>query len=149
MEGLSMFKLTPLSNSLRRRDDDFVDFYNMIDDFFSTPLRPLRNENFKLDVKEDDNEYLIEADLPGIKKEDVKISYDDQVLMISVERNEEKETKQDNYIHRERQVCSMKRALNLPNVDKSQIKARLEDGVLKVTAKKTEVQDQSYVIEVE
>lgn len=144
-----MFKLTPLSNTLRRRDDDFVDFYNMIDDFFSTPLRTLKTENFKLDVKEDDSEYLIEADLPGINKEDVKISYDDQVLMISVERNEEKEEKQENYIHRERQVCSMKRALNLPNVDKSQIKARLENGVLKVMAKKTEVQDQSYVIEVE
>ncbi|MFP4287035.1 MAG: Hsp20 family protein [Candidatus Izemoplasmataceae bacterium] len=144
-----MFKLTPLSNSLRRRDDDFVDFYNMIDDFFSTPLRTLRTENFKLDVKEDEHEYQIFADLPGIKKEDLKISYDDQVLMISVERNEEKEEKEENYIHRERQVCSMKRALNLPNVDKGQIKARLEDGVLNITAKKTQVQDQSYVIEVE
>ena len=144
-----MFRLTPLSNSIRRRDDDFVDFYNMIDDFFATPLRTSRALNFKLDVKEEENAYMIEADLPGIKKEDIKISYEDQVLVISVERDEQKEDKTENYIHRERQVCSMKRALNLPNVDKTKIKARLEDGVLKVTANKMEVQDQSYVIEVE
>ena len=145
-----MFKLTPFNSSLRKRDDDFVDFYNMIDDFFSaSPLRSMRTTNFRLDVKDEDKHYLIEADLPGVKREDIKLSYDDSILTISIEHNEEKEEKQENYIHRERQMCSMKRAINLPNVDPSNIKARLEDGVLKVTATKQEIKDHSYVIEVE
>jgi HSP20 family protein len=150
MEGLSMFKLTPFENSLRKRDDEFVNFYNLIDDFFSTsPLRSMRQTNFRLDVKEEDNKYLIEAELPGVKKEDIKLSYDDNVLTISIEHNEEKEDKKENYIHRERHMCSMKRALNLPGIDPAKMKARLEDGVLKVVADKQEIKDQSYVIEVE
>ena len=144
-----MFKLTPFANTPRKRDD-MVDFYDLIDDFFSTsPMRRSRNESFKLDVREEDKRYLIEADLPGVKKEEVKVSYDDQVLTIVIERQEEKEESKDNYLHRERYACSMRRALNLPDVNPQKIKARLDNGVLSVEAEKSEVQDHSYVIDVE
>lgn len=143
-----MFKLTPFSSSPRKRDE-FVDFYNLVDDFFSSPFRSIRGDSFKLDVKEEEKHYLIEADVPGIKREEIKISYNDDVLTIAIERDEEKEEKTENYLHRERQVCSMKRSLNLPGVDPQKVKAKLEEGVLKVIAEKSEVQEHSYVIEVE
>ena len=143
-----MFKLTPFSSS-PNKSDEFVDFYNLVDDFFASPFRSMRGETFKLDVKEQDNQYLIEADVPGINREEIKISYSDDVMMISVERNEEKEDKAENYLHRERRVTSMKRSLNIPGVNPQKIKAKLENGVLKVMAEKSEVQEHSYVIEVE
>ncbi len=146
-----MFKLTPFTASPRKRDD-FVDFYDVLDDFFgSSPLRSLRHDTFKIDVKEEDGHYMIEADLPGVKREEVKVSYDDQTLTLLVERKEDKEDKneQENYIHRERQYTSMKRSINLPHVDPKKVKAKLEDGVLKVIAEKSQEQETGYVIDVE
>ncbi len=146
-----MFKLTPFSASPRKRDD-FVDFYDVLDDFFSTsPFRTMKHDTFKIDVRDEDKFYAIEADLPGVERDEVKVSYDDQTLSISVERKEEKEDKDTDgkYLHRERRVCSMKRSIYLPEVDPAKIKARLEDGVLKVLAEKTEAQASGYVIDVE
>jgi HSP20 family protein len=54
-------------------DTGFGDVYNMLDDFFSDNLLPARNlarDTFKVDVQENDNEYIIEADLPGVKREE-------------------------------------------------------------------------------
>ncbi len=145
-----MFKLTPFSATPRvRRRDDLTDF---IDDFFTTPFRTFRNEAFRIDVEEQDNAYVIKADMPGIEKDEVKVTYDDQVLNISVNRDEEKTENEEegkNYLYRERRVHSMHRAIHLPDVDPSKLKAKLENGVLHVTAEKSEVQDQGYVVDVE
>lgn len=146
-----MFKLTPFSASPRKRDD-YVDFYDAIDDFFgSSPFRSLRNDTFKLDVKEEDKSYVIEADLPGVDRENIKVNYDDQTLMISVEHKEEKEEKDDNdnYLHRERRACAMKRAIHLPDVDPSNVKAKLNNGVLHIIAQKAEHVNEGYAIDVE
>lgn len=146
-----MFKLTPFSTTPRKRDD-YLNFYDAFDDFFRTsPSRLLRNDTFKLDVKEEDKAYVIEADLPGIDREDIKVNYDDQTLVIAVECKEEKEEKenQDNYLHRERQFCSMKRAIHLPDIDPSNVKAKLNNGVLNIIAQKAEHVNEGYAIDVE
>jgi len=145
-----MFKLTPFRTTPARRDD-FMDFTDMLDDFFNAPFRSLRHDTFKIDVEEKDNTYLIKADLPGVKKDELKVSYDDQTLAIEVHRDEKKEDedKEKNYLHRERRVSSMRRAIHLPDVDPQKVKAKLEDGVLNITAEKSEVQDEGYVVDVE
>ena len=144
-----MFKLTPFTSTPRRRDE-FTDFSNLIDDFFNDlPFRSIRNDTFKIDVREEENLYIVEADLPGVQKDEIKVSYDDQLLTIAVERSEEKEDKHENYLHRERQVCSMRRAINLPDVDKNSVKAKLEDGVLRVKAEKAVAEQTSHLIDVE
>ena len=143
-----MFKLTSY-NTPSSRKNDLVDFYNMIDDFFTTPLKSSRSNTFRLDVETKDDGYLVHADLPGIDKKDIKINYQDQVLTIEVEHREESDTEAKNYLHRERQFCSMKRALHLPDVDADKIKAKLDQGVLSVHAPKLEIVDHSKVIEVE
>ena len=143
-----MFKLTPFSAS-PKKSDEFVDFYNLVDDFFSSPFRSIRHDSFKLDVKEEEKSYIVEADLPGVKREDIKISYQDDILSIAIEQDEKKEDQTETYLHRERRVCSMRRSLNIPGVDPQKIKAKLEDGVLKVTAEKSEVEEHSYVIDIE
>ncbi|TVP93974.1 MAG: Hsp20/alpha crystallin family protein [Acholeplasmatales bacterium] len=144
-----MFRLTPFTGTPTKRTQ-FSDFENLIDDFFSgMPMRTLRHDTFKLDVRQDGETYLIEADLPGVKKEEVHVSYDDGLFTIAVERQEETEDKHEGYLHRERRMSSMKRSINLPDLDPQQIKARLEEGVLKVVAEKQAVQDTRTVIDIE
>ena len=141
-----MFKLTSF-NSPVRRNDNFVDA--LFDDLFELPSTRVKNWSFKLDVKEEGDNYLIEADLPGIKKEEVKINYEDQTLVIAVERKDEKEEKNDSYIHRERSYSSMQRALHLPNIDPQKIKAKLDEGVLKLTVEKKAIDKSGHIIEIE
>jgi len=147
-----MFGLTPFSRSaVQKNNDGFVDFYNIIDDFFSDralPTRNLRNDTFKMDVKENEKEFLIEAEIPGVKREEVKLDYDEGNLIISVQKNEQVDEEKDNDIHRERRVSSMQRGIYLKNIKRDAIDAKLENGILKIIAPKMEIQENRQQIEV-
>ena len=116
-------------------------FNNMLDDFFSDswwPLgRPLSCDTFKVDVREEEDSYVIEAELPGVKKNEISLAYEDNRLVISVTRDEKSETEKKNYLHRERRVCSMRRSIYLAEADSAGIKARLDNGELTVTVPKS------------
>jgi HSP20 family protein len=141
-----MFKLTNI-NSPVKREGGLVDSF--FDELFDIPVIKTKNWSFKLDVKEDDKNYFVEADLPGVKKDEININYEDQTLSIAIEREEQKEEENENYIHRERGYCSMKRALHLPNIDPKKIKAKLDEGVLKLTAEKTEPEKKGHIIQID
>ncbi len=145
-----MFKLTPFNASQRGRNE-LTDFDDFVEDFFNAPFRSLRHDTFKIDVQDTDDAYEIKADVPGVNKDEIKVSYDDQVLNIHIERKEENEDKDENsnYLHRERRVESMHRAIHLPDIDPSNMKAKLEEGVLNIHAAKSQVQEKGYVVEVE
>tara|TARA_Y100001933_G_C18904385_1_gene523893 strand:+ start:82 stop:528 length:447 start_codon:yes stop_codon:yes gene_type:complete len=140
----------------RKRNDlmsaGFGDFQNMLDDFFSDawPMRrSLASDTFKIDVQDMGDHYLVEAEMPGMNKDDIKISADDGKLNISVEKNEENNNDQGNYIHRERRFCSMSRNIFLGDMDDQDIRAKLDDGVLKVEIQKKAKQETSKYIEIE
>jgi len=140
MAGLIPFNHSK-NTGLARTGAGFEDFYNMLDDFFSdsflsSPSRSLTRDTFKLDIEEKDNEYLIEAELPGIKKDEIDLSIDDDNLCISVNRVEEANKDGKNYIHRERRANSMSRRVRLAGAKLDEIKAKLDDGVLIVTIPK-------------
>lgn len=134
-------------------DHRFDDFQNMLDDFFAEDWsrpRSLMKDTFKIDVKEDEKEYMVEAELPGITKEDVNLSIEDGRLCISVNKEEVKEDKDEkNYIHRERRYTSMQRNVFLAEAADEGIKAKLEDGVLIITVPKKVHKDKSKAIEIE
>ena len=113
----------------------FEDFYNMLDDFFTDPWFSGRHvrEGFKLDVQRTDKEYLIEAELPGVNKEEVSLDLRDGTLSIAVNREESKNEENKNYIHRERRVSSMSRSVYLGDVDADAVNAKLDNGVLKIS----------------
>ena len=113
----------------------FEDFYNMLDDFFTDPWLSGRRvrEGFKLDVQRSDKEYLIEAELPGVNKEEVSLDLRDGTLSIAVNREENVNEEKKNYIHRERRVSSMSRSVYLGDVDANAVSAKLDNGVLKIT----------------
>ena len=107
-------KLVPFNRRNLIRRNDFDGFYNVLDDFFSdTPLmqRDLRNDTFKLDIEEKDKEYILEADLPGIDKDEIDINLDKGRLTISITREDSEDVEEKNYIHKERRYCSMSRRL--------------------------------------
>lgn len=152
--GINMFGLTPFNrnNVQRTNNNEFENFYSMVDNFFNDsffPMRNLRNDTFKIDVRDNMNEYLIEAEMPGVKKEDIKIDYNEGRLMIAVHRDEQVEEERNNYIHRERRLASMQRGVYLKNVKPDGITAKLEDGVLKIKAPKVDTGESKYQIEIE
>jgi HSP20 family protein len=92
-----------------------------------------------IDITEEKERYVIHADLPGLKKEEIRISLEDGVLTIEGERKTESEHKDRNYHRIERSYGRFARSLNLGSaVDEAKIKASYKDGVLEVTAPKAE-----------
>jgi len=87
-----------------------------------------------VNTREDENNYYIEVDLPGIKKEDVEISLKDNVLTISGERKFKNEVKEEDYYKIESAFGKFSRSFTLPeNADIENIEAKAENGVLEIT----------------
>lgn len=112
----------------------FDSFYNMLDDFFGEgfPRRSLERDTFKINVQQTDTEYLIEAELPGVNKDEINVDLNDGRLMISVEREEEIDKEEKNYIHKESRYSSMSRSMYLADAETKGIKAKLENGILNI-----------------
>lgn len=133
-----MFGLIPFkTNGLDKKGGSFDDFFNGFfnDDFFS-PMNFGNNQKFSADIRETSNEYLVSAELPGVKKEDINLEYRDNTLIISAKRNEEISEEKDNYIRRERTYGQISRAFRVENVDKANISAKFENGELKIVLPK-------------
>jgi len=117
-------------------------------------LSQLAKENpwsMALDVIEEKDQYVLKADLPGIKKEDIKVTLEDNILTVQAERQAETET-QDKQFHRiERSYGRYQRSLNLgAKVDAGKIRANYKDGVLElIVPKSEEVKPKSVEVHVE
>lgn len=147
-----MSRLVPFNRWGLRRND-FEDFYNMLDDFFSDtwwPVRSLARDTFKLDIQENEREYCVEARLPGVTKEQINLQLkDDGRLTIAVEREENIQEDKKNYVHRERRYSSMQRSIYLRDAKTEGVKAKLQDGVLKITVPKQETHNDTFHIEID
>jgi len=130
---------------------DLNNFDNMLDDFFDEKWMNKKNlfrDTFKMDVQENEDNYVVEAELPGVKKEEIDVKMDDGRLQISVEREEVTEDNKKNYIHKERRCSSLKRSVYLVDAENKEITAKLEEGVLNVTIPKKEKENRSKKIEI-
>ncbi len=106
--------------------------------FFTTPM-PILGANFKVDLKDDGDHYELTADLPGVKKDDVKISFEDGVLTVKAQMSQETKNKNEKgYLVQERSTGSMQRSFYLEDADESKGDAVFENGVLKLTLGKKE-----------
>jgi len=93
----------------------------------------------RVDISETDKEFLIKAEIPDVKKDDVKVTIDKGVLTIRGEKKQEKEEKGKKFHRVECQYGSFTRSFTLPdNVDETAIKASFKDGMLNVQIQKTE-----------
>lgn len=126
-----MTKLIPYRNMMLT---NVGNVYNMIDDFFNESPRNLNNATFRIDIEKKEDSYLIEAELPGISKEDIDLQWDEGKLTIKVTHDEEttEETPAKNYVHKERRHTSMERSMYLGEIQEDNISAKLENGILTI-----------------
>lgn len=136
-----------MPNQLRRYDplnavsrfEPLRAFDNLFDAFGMMPqLRQFEEEGrIRMDVTETDQAYLIKAEMPGIKKEDVKVSIEGDQVTISAEVNKDDERRDGNVVCRERYQGRQFRSFTLPqDVDDSQATATCNNGVLELTLPK-------------
>ena len=116
---------------------------NFFNDFESDFFRPFFEGGFggmmparhpmKVDVREEDDRFVLEAEIPGVKKENLKVEAHDGTLTISAEYNAETEAKDaesDRYVYRERRTGSLSRSFNIEGIREEDITAKFENGVL-------------------
>ena len=95
---------------------------------------------FKTDIQDKGDHYLLEADLPGMKKEDIHIDLDGDSMTIHAERQSEHQEKTENYLRCERSYGSYARSFDISGVKADEIKASYHDGVLTLTMPKKEAE---------
>ena len=141
-------KLIPL-----RKEKDFMPIWSVFDDFMDRFFNEDITENSKLmavDVVENENEFKVMANLPGVQKENVKVTMKENQLMIEAHHEVKKEeTDHGTIIRAERFTGNYQRIINLPdNCQSDAIKAKLENGVLQlIIPKKEPVPKKEIVIE--
>lgn len=140
---------------LARRDffEPFMELQREIDRLFSDFLKPLRTEaEFfpRVDAYETDDKVVLEVELPGVKKDGLKVTVEDGVLRISGEKKGEREEKGRNYRLVERSYGRFERSFVLPDyVDAKNITAKYVDGVLTLELPKKKEEKPALEIKIE
>ncbi len=132
-----MYTIVPFRRNMNRElpapflaDRFFRSFFDMGD--------MVGTAGFRVDVREDDNAYQLEAELPGVPKDKITLSVDDNVLTISADLNEEKKEESKGYVYSERRSGHVERSFNLEGINADAIAADYKHGVLLVTLPKTQ-----------
>ncbi len=115
--------------------DPFKNMDDLLSGFFVQPvaLDQALQQSIKIDVHEKPNQYVINAEIPGVSKENIDVSIEGSVISISAEtkHSEEKKDENNKLLHRERFYGKMQRVLQLPHdIDEEKADARYENGVL-------------------
>ncbi|HLR33552.1 MAG TPA: Hsp20/alpha crystallin family protein [Fodinibius sp.] len=115
-------------------------FSDIMDEFFNDAVHARRNSFTPgIDVSESDNQFLISAELPGMKKEDITIDLENGRLTISGERNFKEEEEGKKFHRVETQYGSFSRSFQLPDsIDEESIEASYKDGLLNISINKDE-----------
>ena len=129
----------------------FNDFYNFMDDFINENVNLSANTSFKVDVSDLEDSYLVEAELPGFNKDEIKVQLQNGELTITAEKREEVDnsSKDKKYVHKEMRYSSMSRTLYFENVTRENLKAKLNDGILSINLPKTSKTDNDQYIDIE
>ena len=127
-------------NKIQPRNSDTYSMtpFDFFEDFSRNLFNDFKSNLIKTDIHETDNEYLVEAELPGIPKKNIQVTYEDGVLTISGQQQIDTvdEDKKGKLIRSERSSTSLRRQYLLENVKEDEIKASYSDGILKVTLPK-------------
>ncbi len=142
-----------MKNEMMRRgaNRDYDFFEDALQDFFPTFYGRGHSQKYmRTDIREDETQYVMEVEIPGMEKKDIRIDLKDGYLNISAGKTENREEgKKDNYIHRERSF-SCRRSYYVGDISKEDIKAKYENGILSVFIPKEPARaKEEHVIEIE
>lgn len=136
-----MFGLVPFvaRNELGKEENVFDHLWNVFDEPF---MQGFRTDGFKVDVKDNGESYDLTAELPGLKKENISLTYENNYLTIATksEQSNDEKDEQGNYVRRERSQSSMSRSFYIDNIDEARATAEYKDGLLFVHMPKAAVQ---------
>ena len=125
-----MFGMIPFE----RNDDNFFDLFDNFErKFFGNSSAAL--PDFRTDIRDAGDRFVLEAELPGFSKEDIKLDVKDGILTISAQHSENKDEK-GSYIRRERRFGSFTRSFDVTGVDEEHITASYNNGVLELNLPK-------------
>ncbi len=151
-----MFGLVPFEKNISNKDDDFNSLFDVFNEpFFHNALSPFSTaKSFKVDVKDLGSAYELTAELPGIKKENISLSYENSYLTIKVANKEEKtvddkEKQSEKYLRRERYYGEMQRSFYIDDIDEANVKAAYKDGILTVTLPKAVKKETATAINID
>ena len=150
-----MYGIIPFKN--RRKEgpfetSNFLTFNDALEKFFNEPLFPAFSHGnmMKTDVRETKKGYVLEVEMPGINKENIKLNVENGILTVSVEHNEEVNEESKNYIRRERKTGSYSRCFNVEGVEPKDIKAKYDKGLLTLEIPKSDKPvDNSYSVDIQ
>ena len=140
-----MLGLTPYE---RRNYNLFNYFDDLEKQFFGGDMKQ-EVSHFRTDIRDEGDKFVLEAELPGFKKEDIKIDLHDDTLTVSAVHEEKAEDKKHNYNRRERKFGSYSRSFDVTNIDTQNIQAGYENGILTLDLpKQTETKPPRRSIEI-
>lgn len=131
-----MFALTPFRHRYLEGYDPFREFENLERRFFARSDLP----DFRIDIREEGDVYILEADLPGFNKEDIRIELEGNYMTVRGERSQKEEKEEGRYLRSERSYGAVERTFDLSGVDAAALRAVYRDGVLTVTMPKKKVE---------
>lgn len=134
-----------------RNNNQLPSLFNLVDDLFKREGFSLDSGSMKVDLTENNEAFILKADLPGVKKEDIQVTFKDGLLTIEVESKKEQETKDGEKVWRmERSFSRKTRSFNFDHkVNEENIKANYEQGVLTLELSKKEVNETKKLIQIE
>ena len=141
-----------MANEMMNRRNDMFDAMN---DWFGFPKNFFDDKEMsnmmQADVAENDKEYLVKIDMPGLKKDDINLNYRDGILSVEGTRKASKDTSDEkhNVIHKERSEGHVSRSFRLTNVVANQIHAKYDDGVLTITLPKQSADSSDSSIQID
>lgn len=150
-----MFEMRPYAKKNNSLYNPFRDMDEFEKRFFASPFSFFENgvlDEFKTDVKDEGDRYELEADLPGFDKKDIHLDVNGDTLTVSAERHSEHEEKdkKGKYVRCERSYGTYSREFDVSGVNTEGIKAKYENGVLKLTMpKKADALPETKRLEIE
>ncbi len=111
--------------------------FDMFDDLIATPIQSMVSDAaFKMNVEDTGDAYIVSAELPGVKRDEIDVELNEGRLSITVDKKESEEEKAKNYVHKETREWSATRGIYLKDAATSGLSAKLDGGILTVNVPK-------------
>ena len=129
-----------------KKNEEGLSLFDSFQSLFSDAFK----KEMKTDITETKDAYELSIEVPGIKKEDLEISFTDDTLTIHARKNDKTKEENKSYIAKERSTLDMERSYYLENADEENITARMDNGILYVNVlKKKDIANPKKVINIE